>query len=191
MEHILRHSLLADSLLYTEIYTFRQGSLLVFFRFYAQKLPMDHALAIQKSKTVINFGTIENVLLDDQVIMTRVKQVLSNSFRQQWSNATIDHSLQLDIESIKLSTFERLTEPQYRQRLKRRLENLINYEPESINRVDNEHQLPEHLDSYVDDKTTTTVNASLEDLTVTSFTNIEISTTLKPIQEMITTIESR
>ncbi|XP_075585755.1 uncharacterized protein LOC124495271 isoform X3 [Dermatophagoides farinae] len=190
MEHILRHSLLADSLLYTEIYTFRQGSLLVFFRFYAQKLPMDHALAIQKSKTVINFGTIENVLLDDQVIMTRVKQVLSNSFRQQWSNATIDHSLQLDVESIKLSTFERLTEPQYRQRLKRKLENLINYEPESINRVDNEHQLPEHLDSYVDDKTTTTANPSLEDLTVTSFTNIEISTTLKPIREMITTIES-
>lgn len=177
----MRHSLLADSMLYTEIYTFRQGSLLVFFRFYAQKLPLDHALAIQKSKTVINFGTIENVLLDDQVIIARVRQVLSHSFQQQWSNATNGQSLKLDNESIKLSTFERLTEPQYRQRLKRRLENLINYESDSMN---NQLQIPEHLDKA------TTANESLENLTITTITNIEISTTSKPIPEIII-IESR
>lgn len=183
---------MADSLLYTEIYTFRQGSLLVFFRFYSQKLPLDHALAIQKSKTVINFGTIENVLLDDQVIIARVRQVLSHSFQQQWSNATNNNSLKLDIESIKLSTFERLTEPQYRQRLKRRLENLINLEPDSINRMDNQLHIPEHLDS--NDKiittttttvATTTANKIVENLTITPIINIEISTTSKPIPETI------
>lgn len=129
LHNIFHASILSESILHHEIYSFRQGSLIVFFRFYATKRTFDRILDIKKSKTIINFGTIENVYLDDDVIVAQIRQILFDAFQEEWpaissknlaANSRANTMLEMDFNSLKISTFERLTESQYLDRLKRR-----------------------------------------------------------------------
>lgn len=120
LQHVLEKSELADSLLKSEVYTFRHGSLIVFFRFYASKVKVDNQLDLH-SKAIINLNSIENVYIDDIIILNRIRDLIRSAFRSSRIYLTQMHNdIVIDIDSIKIGHIDQMNELQYRMENMRR-----------------------------------------------------------------------
>lgn len=114
LQHVLDRSLIADSLLRTEVYSFRKGSLIVFFRMYAAKSTLDGQLDLH-SRAVINLGTIESFNIDDTVILERLRDIVRSAFRSSKVYLASAHGdITIDIDSIKIGHLDQMTEHYFR-----------------------------------------------------------------------------
>lgn len=114
LQHVLDRSLIADSLLRSEVYAFRKGSLIVFFRIYAAKSTLDGQLDLH-SRAVINLGTIESFNIDDTVILERLRDIVRSAFRSSKVYLASAHGdITIDIDSIKIGHLDQMTEHYFR-----------------------------------------------------------------------------
>ena len=114
LQHILDKSLITDSLLKSEVYSFRKGSLIVFFRMYAAKGKLDSLLDLH-SKAVINLSKIESIYIEDSVILSRLRDIVRSAFRASKLYLNQEHGdITIDIEQIKIGNIVQMTEHYFR-----------------------------------------------------------------------------
>lgn len=139
IQHILYSSILSETILRTEIYTFRHGSLIVYFRFYANKAPLDQLLDIRKSKTIINLYTVENVVIDDQVLLDRLQDTIRRTFEnnRKYLQRT-QGDIVIETDTLKITSIDRLQWSEYetinRNQIRIRLLNETSYKANIVTR---------------------------------------------------------
>ncbi|KAF7494464.1 Serine protease nudel [Sarcoptes scabiei] len=106
---IFEESLIAPALMRTEIQKFRSGSLIVFFRLFFEKYLIDKLFVRERSDTIINFGTIENIFNRDEIIEIRIKQIIIENFKRFFAKR-MDAIIIIDFDSIEFSKFEKINQ---------------------------------------------------------------------------------
>ena len=133
LQHILDKSLIADSILKSEVYSFRKGSLVVFFRMYAAKSKLDGMLDLH-SKAIINLNAIESVYLEDSVILGRLRDIVRSAFRASKSYLNQAHGdIAIDIDSVKIGNIEQMIEHYFRMEKQSDTESVIAHSNSNVN----------------------------------------------------------
>ena len=118
LDRILDQSPIGESILSSEIHSFRSGSLIVFFRFYALKSRLDALLDMQ-SKAVINLGSIENVFVDESTMLARLSGIVKTTFRQMRAQLRVTQpDIFIDSDATRVNRIDLITRDAYRDSLK-------------------------------------------------------------------------